>query len=209
MGVYVVTMTNGSHLAPIVGGLVGQFLGWRWCFKMAAMFDGVMFVVILLCLPETLYVRSPSATAPPKKPEMGFDAYVHRLELWTRHPDLKLRAGDFVLPTVRMMKYPSVIFPALYYAAQYGFASILPAVTVATIFEKFFDWSVLDIGLGYGGALTIGSFLGELCAGMVCDAIVKREKRKLGGRDPEPEVRLKAIWPGEVLLPCGLLIYGE
>ncbi|KAK0337238.1 hypothetical protein LTR91_004258 [Friedmanniomyces endolithicus] len=39
MGVYVVLMTNGSHLAPIVGGLVGQYLGWRWCFKMAAIFD--------------------------------------------------------------------------------------------------------------------------------------------------------------------------
>ena len=39
MGVYTVTMVNGSHLAPIIGGLVGQFLGWRWCFKMAAIFN--------------------------------------------------------------------------------------------------------------------------------------------------------------------------
>ena len=91
------------------------------------------------------------------------------------------------------MKYPSVIFPALYYASQYGFASIFPAVTVSSIFTKFFGWSTLDIGLAYGAALTIGRSLGELCAGMVNDAIVKREKKKLGGRDPEPEVRLRAI----------------
>ena len=107
------------------------------------------------------------------------------------------------------MKYPSVIFPALYYASQYGFASILPAVTVSSIFTKFFGWSTLDIGLAYGAALTIGGSLGELCAGMVNDAIVKREKKKLGGRDPEPEVRLRAIWPGEILVPSGLLIYGK
>ena len=124
------------------------------------------------------------------------------------------------------MKYPSVLFPALYYATQYGFASILPAVTVATIFSKFFHWDTLDIGLGYGGALTIGGSLGELCAGMVIDHIVKKARKKAGGIEPEPEVRLKAIWTGEIMIPgkngdilhhrfmhanigtAGLLIYG-
>lgn len=208
MGIFTVTMVNGSHLAPIVGGLVGQYLGWRWCFKMAAIFDGVMFVVIFFCLPETLYVRYPTNAPPPETPRLGFKAYVHRLRLWTRYPDLKLRASEFVIPSVKMMKYPSVIFPALYYASQYGFSSILPAVTVTSIFTKFFHWDTLYIGLAYGAALTIGGSLGELCAGQVVDAIVKREKRKLGGRDPEPEVRLRAIWTGEIMVPTGLLIYG-
>lgn len=209
MGIFTVMMTNGSHLAPIIGGLVGQYLGWRWTFKMAAIFDGVMFVVIFFCLPETLYVRRPTNAPPAEKPRMGWAAYRERLRLWTIHPDLKLKASHFILPPLKMVKYPSVIFPALYYAAQYGFASILPAVTVSTIFTKFFHWDTLDIGLAYGGALTIGSFLGELCAGLVVDAIVKREKRKMGGRDPPPEVRLKAIWTGEVMVPVGLLIYGK
>ena len=59
---------------------------------------------------------------------------------------------------------------------------------------------------------------------MVVDAIVKRERRLLGGVDPPPEARLKAIWTGEILVPVcwrikwdrvltdwlqtGLLIYG-
>ncbi|KAK3066227.1 hypothetical protein LTR53_017515 [Teratosphaeriaceae sp. CCFEE 6253] len=175
---------------------------------MAAIFDAVMFVVIFFCLPETLYVRSPSRTPSVERPRLGLRPYLHQLMPWTTHPDLKLRATDFVLPNLKMLKYPSVIFPALYYASQYGFASILPAVTVASIFKEFFHWDTLQIGLAYGGSLTIGSFLGELCAGWVVDAIVKREKRKLGGRDPEPEVRLRAIWTGEVLVPTGLLIYG-
>ncbi|KAK5127187.1 hypothetical protein LTR85_008548 [Meristemomyces frigidus] len=116
--------------------------------------------------------------------------------------------------------------------------SILPAVTVTSIFTKFFHWDTLyvevvvrslgccsrttlifplvqrcirlfrDVGLAYGVALTTGGSLGELYAGMVVDAIVVWDKRKLGGRDPEPEVRLKAIWTGEILVPTGLLIYG-
>jgi hypothetical protein len=37
-----------------------------------------------------------------------------------------------------MARYPGVIFPALYYGSRYGFASILPAVTVAHIFTEYF-----------------------------------------------------------------------
>ena len=58
-----------------------------------------------------------------------------------------------------------MIFPCLYYSAQYGFASILPAVTVAHIFSARFNWDTLQIGLAYGGSLTIGGCLGEVRAG--------------------------------------------
>jgi len=210
MGVYTVTMVNGNHLAPIIGGLVGQYLGWRWIFKMAAIFDAVVFVIIFFCMPETLYVRAnkPRLNPNTRRGYISKKTYMNAMRLWSSHPELKLRANQFILPSLKMVKYPSVIFPALYYATQYGFASVLPAVTVTVIFTKFFKWDTLDIGLGYGLALTIGGSLGELAAGWVVDLVVKRERRKLGGADPEPEVRLKAIWTGEILVPSGLLIYG-
>lgn len=45
---------------------------------------------------------------------------------------------------------------------------------------------------------------------MVVDGIVRRERQRLGpdAPDPPPEIRLRAIWTGEVLVPTGLLIYG-
>lgn len=48
--------------------------------------------------------------------------------------------------------------------------------------------------------------MGELAAGLVLDAIVKTEMKK--GRDFQPEIRLRAMWHGEILVPAGLLIYG-
>ncbi|MCJ1302020.1 hypothetical protein MMC08_004821 [Hypocenomyce scalaris] len=212
MGVFTVVLTSGAHVAPIVGGLVGQFLGWRWIFKFTAILDAVMLVVVVVALPETLYIRDPAAmtgTARRREGgESGWAGYRRRLRLWSSYPELKLRANQFVVPAFKMAKYPSVLFPALYYGAQYGFASILPAVTVATIFSTRFGWNTLEIGLAYGAALTIGGVLGEFVGGVVVDAIVKRERRIRGGVNPPPEARLKAIWTGAILVPSGLLIYG-
>lgn len=168
-----------------------------------------MLVLIFFCMPETLYVRSEHGLRASEINEtIGKRSYINGLRLWSNHPDLKLKPNQFILPAFKMARYPSVLFPALYYGSQYGFASILPAVTVSSIFSKRFGWDTLQIGLGYGAALTIGGCLGELASGMVIDAIVRRERHKLGGIDPPPEARLKAIWTGEILVPSGLLIYG-
>ena len=166
-----------------------------------------MFVIVLFCLPETLYVRPEVESQPHHfKPKYSKTAFVDGLGIWDRTPDTPLRWNKFVLPTFKLAMKPGVIFPALYYATQYGFGSILPAVTVASIFSKEFKWDTLQIGLGYGGALTIGGSLGELAAGLVLDAIVKSEMRK--NVNFQPEIRLRAIWHGEILVPAGLLIYG-
>ncbi|KAL6246664.1 hypothetical protein RBB50_005971 [Rhinocladiella similis] len=213
MGFFTVTMTTGSHLAPIVGGLLGHYCGWRWVFKFVSIVDAVMFVTAIFCLPETLYIRDAPADASAgsrrKSPHTSFTRarYLQHLRLYSKFPQLSLRPSQFVIPALKMAKYPSVLFPALYYGTMYGFASILPAVTVAAIFTKFFHWNTLTIGLTYGASLTIGGILGECVSGWVVDYIVKRERKRLG-RDPEPEVRLKAIWMGEVVVPAGLLIYG-
>ena len=63
MGLFTVILTTGAHIAPIVGGLIGQFLGWRWTFKFAAILDGVMLLVIAFGLPETLYIRDSTRLA--------------------------------------------------------------------------------------------------------------------------------------------------
>lgn len=211
MGLFTVILTTGAHIAPIVGGLIGQFLGWRWTFKFAAILDGVMLLVIIFCLPETLYIRDQSRlTRTMHEREVDFTprSYISRLKPYSSFPELKLRWNQFVIPSIKMAKYPSVLFPALYYAAQYGFASNLPAVTVSSIFSEAFHWNTLKIGLAYGGALSIGGVLGEIAGGLVLDSIVNRARRRLNGESPPPEVRLKAIWTGAILVPVGLILYG-
>lgn len=61
--------------------------------------------------------------------------------------------------------------------------SILPAVTVSHIFAEKFGWQTLQIGLAYGGSLTIGSFLGETAGGWVVDAIIVRRYMFISDRN--------------------------
>lgn len=233
MGFFTITMSTGSHVAPIVGGLIGQDLGWRWIFKFAAIVDAVLFLTALFCLPETLYVPPKSSlgssshvstveqkvdavgtSSGAKRATLTKEVYLKRLGFLApdhlRTPPLSPTA--FLLGTFRIIWYPSVILPALYYSTQYGFASILPAVTVAAIFTKAYKWSTLTIGITYGTALTVGGILGEFFAGWVVDLLVIRaQKRRMlsrQGGQAEPEVRLRAIWPGEILVPSAMLIYG-
>ncbi|OAA65309.1 Major facilitator superfamily domain, general substrate transporter [Niveomyces insectorum RCEF 264] len=212
LGLFAVFFTTGAHIAPILGGLVGQYLGWRWCFKLCSCLDAFLIVMVFFCYPETLYVRDPNRLAHHRTaggvPKLTKKLFIKRLRLYSTYPQLKLRLRQFVIPVFKMAKYPSVLFPALYYCTQYGFSSNLPATTVAAIFSARFGWDTLQIGLGYGGALSIGGILGEFLAGMVVDAIVVRERKRLGRPDPPPEVRLKAIWTGAIICPIGLLIYG-
>jgi MFS family permease len=139
MGVFTVALTSGTHLESLVGGPVGQFLGWRWCFKLTAIMNAGMLVIIFFCLPETLYVRhhdhlTPTATE--REVRLHPKTYLSSLKLWLTYPELKLKLKHFIIPSFKMVKYPSVLFPAIYYSAQYAYAAILPAVTVATIFKE-------------------------------------------------------------------------
>lgn len=33
MGIYTFFLTNGPHIAPLMGGFIAQYLGWRECFS--------------------------------------------------------------------------------------------------------------------------------------------------------------------------------
>ncbi|KAF7428915.1 hypothetical protein PC9H_008151 [Pleurotus ostreatus] len=223
MGVFTLTMTNGAHLAPIVGGYVARNLGWRWCFWVGAILNAAMFVICLFALPETLFDR-PLTTGldenlagskgevihvesdtnvrqePYASPPMSWRTYANRLCLWDleRPTGRRMEASDFVVKPLSMLRYPSVAFPALFYAVTYGFASIEPALTLAPIFTRLYHFDTVKNGS-----------LGELCSGPVTDYMMRRARqRHQGDGEPPAEIRLQGIWTGAIAVPVGLLICG-
>ncbi|KAF8143827.1 MFS general substrate transporter [Mycena galopus ATCC 62051] len=200
MGIFTVFLTNSAHVAPIPGGFLAQFVNYRWCYYLPGILDLAMFGIMLLCLPETLYVRgsTPVATSRP---------ILRRLNLWGLRPEGKyLKISDFWRP-FQMIMYPSVIISGLYYSVTFSLSSILPAVTSATLFRLVDNFTTSQTGLALGFGTLIGSTLGELFGGIVVDRSMYLSRKGKGG-EAVAEVRLQGIWVGAVLQPIGLLIWG-
>lgn len=103
---------------------MGQFLSWRWIFKLAAIGDGFMFLLLLLSMPETLYKRRdpPSTsseenhhcatgidTEEPEKALVGsLQRHIHRLRLRRCCFRREIHVRDFVAPMVRVARYVSL-----------------------------------------------------------------------------------------------------
>ncbi|KAL3475210.1 major facilitator superfamily domain-containing protein [Aspergillus californicus] len=205
LGLFTVMLTSGAHLAALFGGPVAKFVGWRWIFWITAAMNFCTLLVLLCALPETMYYTprtySDTNTEPPK---LTMAKYRQLLRPWTTFPGVRLQAKHLVLPAFRMGLYPSVLFPSLYYASQYCFAAIFPAVTYAIIFEERFGWNPFQCGMAYGGTMTIGSIAGEFAAGHIIDKIIQHSRDP----SPPPEIRFRGLWTGAALVPTGLLIFG-
>lgn len=158
------------------------------------MMNFVTLVVLIFCLPETMYY-APRTTLldADQHPQLSLQTYKRLLRPWTTFDGVKLKAKHFVIPSFRMAKYPSVLFPGLYYAAQYCFAAIFPAVTYAHILGGRFGWNTLQCGLAYGGTMTIASIVGEFFAGRLMDKILRKASKASGDESPPPEVRANSL----------------
>ena len=125
-----------------------------------------------------------------------------------------------------MLKYPSILFPTIYYSIAFGAGSVLFAVTGSAAFGSIYKFvslpvrpipqqsfntnqaqDTVGVGLAIGLPTFIGTLIGELSAGPVSDRLLYNYRKKHGG-EARPEARLQATWPGVFLLPIGIVIEG-
>ena len=106
-----------------------------------------------------------------------------------------------------MLKYPSVLLPAVYYSISFGVGSVLFAVTGAAAFGSIYHFNTAQVGMAIGLSTFTGTLIGELAAGPVSDRILYLYAKSHRGMS-KPEARLQATWPGFILLPAGIIIEG-
>lgn len=202
MGIFTFFLTNGPHLAPLIGGFTAQHLGWRYCFSIPAYIQFALFGITLFCLPETLYSRK--ANTPSS--EYQNNSYLDLILCRSKHlPNRRIRLRDFARPFM-MLRYLCVLLPALYYMVAFGFGSVLFASTGSLVFREFYNFNLIQTGLMLSVPLLIGSFIGEANAGWFVDWLILRHSQRNDGKRP-PEPRLNALWLA-LLLPLGTLVNG-
>lgn len=135
MGVYTVFVTNGAHVAAMIGGPIATYLGWRWCYWIPCIIFGVNWIVNIFGLPETLYHRDNNTG-------QSFQRNETWIKLFTFNPSMvkrKLTLWDFT-HVFAMLKYPSVLLPMLYYSVAFSLGSVLFAVTGSAAFGSIYHF---------------------------------------------------------------------
>ncbi|KAJ7660368.1 MFS general substrate transporter [Mycena polygramma] len=198
LGLVTVALINGPHVASLPGGFIAQNVGWRWTIIMPSILTAVCWVLIVLCLPETLYVRG--------LPFIKSTGKYHRLRLTgTRAVGRKLQPIDFARP-FQMLKYFPIVVLGWYAAVAFTLGSVMPAQTVSALFRTYYKWGSARTGVALSVSTTIGGVLGEVVSGPVIDKLMERSRKREG--HVRPESRLHGMWPAIFLLPAGLLMFG-
>ncbi|KAK8137543.1 hypothetical protein PG984_003036 [Apiospora sp. TS-2023a] len=199
MGVYTFCVTNAPHLAPLAGGSLPR----TWFG---------LFAITFFCLPETIYFRK---EASPTESSMPVGTFADKLLLRrTRgrpsRSRRKLNLTSFAAPFL-MMRYLSIILPALYYMTAFAYGSLLFGATGSVVFRGLYGFTTAQTGMIISIPLVVGCLLGECSAGWFTDWLVYRDaarnKERNNGVIRRPEPRLDALWLA-LLVPVGVVVQG-
>lgn len=196
------SVTNGAHIAGVVGGFTAKYAGWRWCYWVPTIILGVTWLINIFCLPETLYRRDPTTGASLEKTRSWKQLLKLKSITTEKRPSLWDITHCFI-----MLKYPSVLLAGTYYSIAFGAGTVLFAVTGSAAFGGIYHFDTSQVGLIIGIPTTVGSVLGELISGSVSDRFLYLANKRHGGQ-AEPESRLHATWAGAFILPIGVVIEG-
>lgn len=109
-------------------------------------------------------------------------------------------------PFVLLFTFPAISYCALMYGSLLAWFSV-----VVNLYSTYFNLPPYNFGPSGIGLLNlppfIGGLLGSVCGGLLSDRMIVRLSKRNGGVF-EPEMRLWLAFPGMVLLPGSLALFG-
>jgi len=190
----------GIILGPIVGGFIGETVGWRWVEGVVAIFTGIIWIIICLFLSETY---SPVLLRKRANRLSKITAKVYRSKFESKQV---IKIGELfkislLRPWILLFREPIVLLLSTYLAIIFGtlhmFFDAFPIV-----YQEKRGWNE-----GIGGLAFIGFLVGIILATIYTILDNKRynhtAKNSDGGRAP-PEARLPPAIVGSICLPVGL-----
>ncbi|WEW60428.1 hypothetical protein PRK78_005914 [Emydomyces testavorans] len=218
MGIFYLGPLCGPLLAPIIGGALSQVWDWRSTQWFLAVYGGVVFLLLLFGLPETLVrqKRVPPATECLEPIQHSLSRVSSRqvaqaTTKWLRA--LKVVLID-PLGILLYLRFPAVLLTVYYGSIAFGCLYVLNISIQHTFSKAPYNLSMLIIGLLYIPN-SLGYILASIIGGRWMDKIMQREARRANRVDengkliyrPEDRMRENA-WLGAIMYPLALIIYG-
>jgi multidrug resistance protein len=215
MGLFYLGPLMGPLLMPIIGGALANSLGWRSTQWFLVIYGGVVLVLIIFALPETLARKKPFLDfgAEEKRGEVVGEAAVVgvtdapeesksslNLQRTTTRQSIKAhskKSAIFLkrclidpLRIILLLRYPAVAITVYYAAIAFGSLYTLNVSIELTFSRAPYNFSTLIVGLLYIPN-SIGYVLASIFGGRWLDHVMKREARKKGRIDAKGKLILR------------------
>ncbi|KAF2215729.1 hypothetical protein CERZMDRAFT_35150 [Cercospora zeae-maydis SCOH1-5] len=222
----------GPTLAPIIGGLLGQFWGWHSVFWFLLVLSSLVFIVTLFFLPETCRnVVGNGSIAPPAVLRCLTNRQVDKRvgERYGAFDVLTAQKEELAARRARMSKMPSpwttfriaierqagftLFFITMIYSSYSALIALIPSR-----FGEVYGFNQIQIGLTYI-PFGVGSLLGAVTRGTTIDARFRHHAKRLGvelqnNRDmdlsefPLERARIEVAVPFVVLASACIMAFG-
>ncbi|KAL4877960.1 major facilitator superfamily domain-containing protein [Aspergillus karnatakaensis] len=203
------------NLTPVISGYIISKLSWRWSFWLEGILFGVLLAAVILCFPETSalekdYIQaaldSVQKESRPSSPARWLATFVLG-DASTRAPAQHNILAACINP-LRMLLHPVVIWECIMWAVVFTWTILLGAVASQIFTAPPYNMTTVAIGNLTGIAPFIGSALGTIVGGWLCDALGRVFSSRNGGVY-EPEFRLLVMPLATITMAAGSFGLGE
>lgn len=222
MGIWTIFVTLGVPVAPFIFGFVALRVGYRWIYYILAVVSGIHVIRpqltkhLIICLsqvnavqlilyfffgPESRYIRGSQAP----EDERNKSDFKKQYMSFRRIDKTPMTWYDFVEPLAYAAR-PCVMLPAVAYAMEFLWTSIMTTVEIPQLFPELFGFNTQQNGLQMISVI-VGTIVGEQIGGRMSDLWMSMRRRKLNGRSPQPEYRLWLSYFGFALCIIGVVVF--
>lgn len=207
LGVYWLLPLLAPAVGPIIGGFIDQYTTWRWMFWSTSVFQGFMSLVSLVAYHETYVPLILGRRASKLRRDTGDSRYHTVYErLDSEHSAARLIYQAMTRPMRLLAFHPIIQIASLISAFWYGTLYIVLS-SFSTLWTSYYGEPVSTSGLHYI-ACALGELLGAQAAGPLMDALYHYMVDRSPEKKHRPEFRIPLSYPGGLLAPLGLFIYG-
>ncbi|TQV92665.1 hypothetical protein V2A60_009135 [Cordyceps javanica] len=215
MGIFALGPMLGPLTAPIVGAALDSRWGWRSTQWFLVIYGIVVWVAMVVLLPET----STKYKAGAKLPEAAAAAEEGKqpASLGGAAHKAKALVGVLVSPmlSVRLLRHVPILIVVFYTSITFA-SNYLLNISVQGVFSRPpYEWPVMIVGLTYIPS-SVGAAAGAILGGRWTDHCMKRGARREGRVDAatgkpiyHPQDRISEnFWVAAIMYPAALLWYG-
>ncbi|UNI16332.1 hypothetical protein JDV02_002770 [Purpureocillium takamizusanense] len=217
-------------LAPVLGGILTQFLGWRSTFWFLVIAAGVFVVIYMPFVPETARNIVGNGSIPPPRLNTSVTSSVQwhrkRRDLESNphgHPLPEPRKRSLKVPIPNIWAAVRIIFekdvgPLMLFMSLFVMANYAMLVPLQDVIRRRYNFNNLQVGLCYI-PFAMGSVLGSIVVGKLLNWNYVRVAKTVGvsadrkrGEDlrkfPIERARLDLMWPWTILAIITIAVWG-